>query len=80
MAQASPSTSNPLLRLWRNEDSRGVIIQIITMVVLFALIAAIARNVVINLAEVGKEFSFGFLNWPAAYDIGFSPFIEYTKA
>ena len=79
MAQASPSTSNPLLRLWRNEDSRGVIIQIITMVVLFALIAAIARNVVINLAEVGKEFSFGFLTWPAAYDIGFSPFIEYTN-
>jgi general L-amino acid transport system permease protein len=79
MAQASPNTPNILLRLWRNEGSRGVIIQIITMVVLFALIAAIARNVVINLAEVGKEFSFGFLSWPAAYDIGFSPFIEYTN-
>ena len=79
MAQASPSTVNPLLRLWRNEDSRGVIIQILTMVVLCALIAAIARNVVINLANVGKEFSFDFLTWPAAYDIGFSPFIEYTN-
>ena len=79
MAQTSPSTANPLLRLWRNEDSRGVIIQILTMVVLFALIAAIARNVVINLANVGKEFSFDFLMWPAAYDIGFSPFIEYTN-
>ncbi len=79
MAQASPSTVNPLLRLWRNEDSRGVIIQILTMLVLCALIAAIARNVVINLANVGKEFSFDFLTWPAAYDIGFSPFIEYTN-
>ncbi len=79
MAQASTSTSNPLVRLWRNEDSRGVIIQIVTMLVLCALIAAIARNVVINLAEVGKDFSFGFLHWPAAYDIGFSPFIEYTN-
>ena len=79
MEKASPSTSNPLLRLWRNEASRGVIIQVITMAVLFAVIALIARNVVINLAEVGKEFSFGFLTWPAAYDIGFSPFIEYTN-
>ena len=61
MEKASPSTSNPLLRLWRNEASRGVIIQVITMAVLFAVIALIARNVVINLAEVGKEFSFGFL-------------------
>ena len=79
MVQASPNTPNILLRLWRNEGSRGVIIQIVTMVVLFALIAAIARNVVVNLAEVGKEFSFAFLTWPAAYDIGFSPFIEYTN-
>ena len=79
MAQTSPSTANPLLRLWRNEDSRGVIIQVLTMVVLCAFIAVIARNVVINLANVGKEFSFDFLMWPAAYDIGFSPFIEYTN-
>ena len=79
MVQAAHNTPNLLLRLWRNEDSRGVIIQIVTMAVLFALIAAIARNVAINLADVGKEFSFGFLNWPAAYDIGFSPFIEYTN-
>ena len=49
------------------------------MVVLFALIALIGRNIVINLATVGKEFSFGFLLWPAAYDITFSPFIEYTN-
>jgi len=79
MIQPAPSTSNPLLRLWRNQESRGVIIQILTMVVLFAFMAAIARNVVINLEAVGKEFSFGFLLWPAAYDIGFSPFLEYTN-
>ena len=79
MEKASPSTSNPLLRLWRNEASRGVIIQVITMAVLFAVIALIARNVVINLAEVGKEFSCGCLTWPAAYDMGCSPVIEYTN-
>ena len=79
MAQASSSTPNLLFRLWRNEDSRGVIIQILTMALLFALIAAIGRNVVINLENVGKEFSFDFLSWPAAYDIGFSPFLDYTN-
>ena len=47
--------------------------------VLFALIALIGRNIVINLAAVGKEFSFGFITWPAAYDITFSPFIDYTN-
>jgi len=79
MIQSAPSTPNLLLRLWRNQESRGVIIQILTMVALFAFMAAIARNVVINLEAVGKEFSFGFLLWPAAYDIGFSPFLEYTN-
>jgi len=79
MIESAPSTPNPLLRLWRNQESRGVIIQILTMVALFAFMAAIARNVVINLEAVGKEFSFGFLLWPAAYDIGFSPFLEYTN-
>jgi general L-amino acid transport system permease protein len=49
------------------------------MALLFALIAAIGRNVVINLENVGKEFSFDFLSWPAAYDIGFSPFLDYTN-
>ena len=79
MIQSAPSTPNLLLRLWRNQESRGVIIQILTMAALFAFMATIARNVVINLEAVGKEFSFGFLLWPAAYDIGFSPFLEYTN-
>jgi len=79
MIESAPSTPNPLLRLWRNQESRGVIIQILTMAALFAFMAVIARNVVINLEAVGKEFSFGFLLWPAAYDIGFSPFLEYTN-
>jgi len=74
-----PKQIFPLLKLWRNKESRAVIIQILTMMVLFALIAMIGRNIVINLAAVGKDFSFGFFSWPAAYDITFSPFIEYTN-
>ena len=76
---SSNAPSNVLSLLWRNKESRGVIIQIITMVIVFGLLAVIARNVVINLEAVGKEFSFDFLFWPAGYDIGFSPFIEYTN-
>ena len=68
-----------LLQLWRNQESRAVIIQILTMMIVFALIAMIGRNIVINLAAQGKDFSFGFLMWPAAYDITFSPFIDYTS-
>ena len=76
---SSKAPSNVLSLLWRNKESRGVIIQILTMVIVFGLLAVIARNVVINLEAVGKEFSFDFLFWPAGYDIGFSPFIEYTN-
>lgn len=67
------------MRLWRNRESRDVIIQIVTMAALFIILAIIAKNVVVNLAGVGKEFSFAFLSWPAAYDIGFSPFLDYDS-
>ena len=79
MTPTRSEPSNLLLRLWRNQDSRAVIVQILTMSVICALLALIARNVVLNLAAVGKEFSFSYLLWPAAYDITFSPFIEYTN-
>ena len=66
-------------RLWRHQESRAVIIQVVTIAVLFALIALIARNVAINLEAIGKEFSFDFLWATSAYDITFSPFIEYSS-
>ena len=74
-----PSPTFFLLKLWRNKESRAVIIQIVTMMVLFSLIGLIGRNIVVNLSAVGKDFSFGFITWPAAYDISFSPFIDYTN-
>ena len=77
-AQGSDS-GNALLRLWRNKESRSVIIQIITMAVLFFALAMMVRNVTINLEAIGKEFSFDFLGAASAYDITFSPFIEYTS-
>ena len=74
-----PDTRNLITRLWRKKEARSVIIQIVTLTLIFAALALIFRNVVINLEMVGKEFSFGFLFYPAAYDITFSPFIEYSS-
>ena len=73
------TSGNIFARLWRNQESRSVIIQILTMAILFTLLALIARNVAINLEAIGKEFSFDFLWSTSAYDITFSPFIEYTS-
>ena len=66
-------------RLWGHQETRSVIVQILTVAVVFALLALVLRNVVINLEAIGKEFSFSFLSAPAAYDITFSPFIEYSS-
>jgi len=77
-AQESES-GNLLLRLWRHEETRSVIIQVLTMAALFLAVVMIARNVAINLEAIGKEFSFDYLGSTAAYDITFSPFIEYTS-
>ncbi len=79
IAETGPDTRNLIARLWSNQQARSVIIQIVTLTVIFAALALILRNVVINLENVGKEFSFGFFLYPAAYDITFSPFIEYSS-
>ena len=79
---ASPSAKENksllLIRLWRNQEYRSITIQIITMVVLFTILGMIGNNVATNLEKAGKEFSFGFLNYPAGYDITFQPFISYS--
>ena len=76
---AGPETRDVVARLWRNQEARSVIIQIVTVTVLFAALALILRNVVTNLETVGKEFSFAFMLHPAGYDITFSPLIEYNS-
>ncbi|MDJ0955624.1 MAG: ABC transporter permease subunit [Arenicellales bacterium] len=79
IAMPVETSGNFLGYLWRNQESRAVIIQVVTIAALFALIAMIARNVAINLEAIGKEFSFDFLWATSAYDITFSPFIEYSS-
>ena len=68
-----------LARLWSNKETRSLILQTVTLVVVLTVAALVLRNIAINLEAIGKEFSFDFLTAPAAYDITFSPFIEYSS-
>ena len=74
ISETGPDTRNSIARLWRDKETRSVIIQIVTLVVILTAVALILRNVVINLEAVGKEFSFDFFLYPAGYDITFSPY------
>ena len=75
---ATTEKTSILLRLWRNQQHRSITIQIITMMVLFTILGMIGNNVATNLEKAGKDFSFGFLNYPAGYDITFQPFISFS--
>ncbi len=79
VAGTAVDTRNRIARLWGNKETRSVIVQIVTVAVLFAVLALMFRNVSINLAAIGKTLSFGYLNAPSGYDITFSPFIEYNS-
>ena len=80
MATVAPiGHSGSIVRLWRHKEVRSVIVQIVTIAVVFALVALGLHNVAVNLEAIGKDFSFDFLSAPAAYDITFSPFIDYNS-
>ena len=80
MAAVAPiEPTGSIVRLWRNKEARSVIVQILTVAVVCALVAIGLHNVAVNLEAIGKEFSFDFLTAPAAYDITFSPFIDYNS-
>lgn len=71
---------NTLLRLWRNKKSREIIIQVVTLTLIFAFLGMVFDNISTNLKAIGKDFSFDFLWTPAGYDISFQPILDYTSA
>ncbi len=77
-ASGTPAGGNTLARLWYDKESRSVILQILTIAILFAFIAYIGANAVANLERLGKTFSFDFLEQPASYDIN-QHLIAYTS-
>ncbi len=57
---------------------RSVTIQIIAMVVFMLAVGWLVNNVINNLADLGKDFSFRFMVDPASYDIN-QRLIDYTS-
>lgn len=64
--------------IWRNEQSRGILIQIFVLAGFFALFSWLISNVISNFAALNKGFGFDFLLLPAGYDIN-QTLIEYTN-
>jgi len=64
--------------IWRNEQSRGILIQIFVLAGVFALFSWLISNVISNFASLNKGFGFDFLLLPAGYDIN-QTLIEYTN-
>ena len=64
--------------IWRNEQSRGILIQIFVLAGVFALFSWLISNVISNFASLNKGFGFDYLLLPAGYDIN-QTLIEYTN-
>lgn len=64
--------------LWTNQRSRGILIQIIALVLLFTFVGWIISNTAANLAALGVETGYSFLWDPAGYDIN-QRLIEYDS-
>lgn len=77
-AASGQDRPNILIRLWRDKQSRSVIIQIATVLLVCAFLAFMVDNAIQNLARLGKTFGFSFLLEPASYDIN-QRLIAYTS-
>ena len=67
-----------LARIWRHEESRAVVIQILVIAAVFGSFGWLISNLITNFAALNKNFGFDFLFQPAGYDIN-QRLIEYTN-
>ncbi len=67
-----------LIRVWRHEHSRAVLLQIFVITTFFGAFGWLLSNLVTNFAALNKNFGFDFLLQPAGYDIN-QRLIEYTN-
>ena len=67
-----------LIRVWRHEHSRAVLLQICVIAAVFGAFGWLLSNLVTNFAALNKNFGFDFLFQPAGYDIN-QRLIEYTN-
>jgi general L-amino acid transport system permease protein len=85
-AESHPLPDRPARIAWVNDPAvRGVVIQILVVVLLVALVWWVADNAAANLRALGKSFGFGFLEGRAGFDIAqkpiaFTPDASYSRA
>lgn len=73
-----PRASFRLSMLIYDTRYRSITIQVVALIGFMALFAWLINNTANNLADLGKEPSFAFLNEPASYDIN-QRLIDYTS-
>ena len=67
-----------LSSIWTDQRSRGIVIQVIALAILFGFLAYIVDNTLQNLENLGIEPGFGFLGETSNYDIN-QTLIEYDS-
>ena len=67
-----------LIRVWRHEHSRAVVLQILVIAAVFGAFGWLLSNLITNFTALNKNFGFDFLFQPAGYDIN-QRLIEYTN-
>ncbi|GAA5073763.1 ABC transporter permease subunit [Roseibacterium beibuensis] len=73
-----PTESFRLSQLIYDTRYRSMTIQVVAFILVMLALVMLARNVVINLSALGKDFDFGFLFNRAGYDIN-QRLIEYSN-
>jgi len=71
-------SSSARIPFYRNPVIRGIAAQIIVLGLVVLAIVTIFENTVANLNERGIQTGIGFLDEVAPFNLGFSPFIEFT--
>ena len=73
-----PKASFRIDMLWTDSRYRSTFLQIIALIAVMLAAFWLVNNVAQNLANLGKDFGFGFMTTPSSYDIN-QRLIDYTS-
>lgn len=79
-ASSDTQGSAPRVSLWNDPQKRALIYQAIVVLAFLIFAAYIISNTAANLEKRGIASGFGFLQTPAGFDVGMSPFLKYDAS
>lgn len=79
-ASSDAQGSAPRVSLWNDPKKRALIYQGIVVLAVLIFAAYIINNTAENLEKRGIASGFGFLQSPAGFDVGMSPFLKYEAS